>query len=280
MASRIGVRIGLAALLGGALWTAWTQEPAPPLELQKVAGDLHVLIGSGGNVGVLVTEEGVILVDDKFERNAPEILAKVKTLTNKPVLYVLNTHHHGDHSGGNAALQGEGVEVVAHENARANIVRNKQPGAPNISFEEQITLHLGGKQVRAMYFGAAHTDGDSVIYFPDLRVIHTGDMFVRSAPFVDYANGGSALEWDDTLNSVLQLEFDKVIPGHGALATRDDLIQWKDNFETYRERIGELSRAGKKPEDAQKDLDMSDVAGWSVGALQLRSMPGLYQELR
>ena len=158
-------------------------------------------------------------------------------------------------------------------------MRNKQPGAPHLSFEEQINLHLGGQEVRALYFGPAHTNGDAVIYFPRLGVIHTGDMFVRGAPFVDYGNGGSALEWDDTLNSVLQIEFDTVIPGHGAVGTRDDLIQWKDDFETYRERIGDLSRAGKKPEDAETELDMSDIAGWSVGRLQMRSMPGLFQEL-
>ena len=280
MQSKTWLRLALGALLCGGLWTAWTQEPAPPLELTNVVGNLHVLVGSGGNVGVLVTEEGVILVDDKFDRNAPEILAKVKTLTDKPVLYVLNTHHHGDHSGGNAPLQAQGVEAIAHENARANIVRNKQAGAPHLTFEEQITLHLGGSEVRAMYFGAAHTNGDSVIYFPELGVIHTGDMFVRGAPFVDYGNGGSALEWDDTLNAVMQLEFDTVIPGHGPVGTRDDLVQWKDDFETYRQRISDLSRAGKKPEDAQTDLDLSDVKGWSVGALQMRSMPGLFQELR
>ncbi len=280
MRSKIWLRLAFCGLLTGALWTAWTQQPAPPLELQKVVGDLHVLMGSGGNVGVLVTEEGVALVDDKFDRNVPEILAKVKTLTDKPVRYVLNTHHHGDHTGGNAGLQAQQVEVIAHENARANIVRNKQEGAPHLSFEEQITLHLGGVEVRAMYFGASHTNGDAVIYFPKLRTIHTGDMFVRGAPFVDYGNGGSARDWDDTLNSVLQLEFDTVIPGHGAVATRDDLIQWKDDFERYRERISELSRAGKKPEDAEKALKLDDLAGWSLGALQMRSMPGLFQELR
>jgi len=281
MQSKTGLRLILCAALAGGLWTAWTQQrPAPPLEMQQVSGDLHVLVGSGGNVGGLVTDEGVILIDDKFERNAPEILAKVKTLTDKPVRYVLNTHHHGDHSGGTAALQAEGVEVVAHENARANIVRNNQAGAPHLSFEEQINLHLGGKEVRALYFGRAHTNGDSIIYFPQLGAIHTGDMFVRGAPFIDYGNGGSALEWDDTLNSVLQLEFDTVIPGHGPVGTRDDLVQWKEDFETYRQRIGDLSRAGKKPEDAQSELDMSDIAGWSVGGLQMRSMPRLFEELR
>jgi glyoxylase-like metal-dependent hydrolase (beta-lactamase superfamily II) len=280
MQSKIGLRLALGALLAGGLWTAWTQQPDAPLELQKVVGDLHVLTGSGGNVGILVTSEGVILVDDKFDRNAPEIVAKVKTLTDKPIRYVLNTHHHGDHTGGNQPLQAQSVEIIAHENARASIVRNKQPGAPHISFEEQMTLHLGGQEVRALYFGAAHTNGDAVIYFPALRTVHTGDMFVRGAPFVDYANGGSALEWDDTLNSVLQLEFDTVIPGHGAVGTRDDLVQWKEDFETYRSRISDLSRAGKKPEDAATELKLDDIKGWSLGTAQMRSMVGLFNELR
>ena len=273
-------RLALSVLLAGGLWTAWTQEPAPPLELQRVAGDLHVLIGSGGNVAVLDTPEGVLLVDDKFDRNVPEIVAKVKGLTDKPIRYVLNTHHHGDHSGGNAALQAQSVEIIAHANAVSNLVRNKQPGAPHLSFEEQMTVHLGGKEIRALYFGAGHTNGDAIIYFPSLRTIHIGDMFVRGTPFVDYNNGGSAIDWDDTLNSVLQLEFDKVIPGHGPVGTRDDLVQWKDDFETFRDRIGELSRAGKKPEDARTELKVDDLPGWTVGDLQMRGMPGLFQELR
>lgn len=276
------VRPLAGCLLLGGLFAAYTQQrKAPqPLELKPVRGNLHVLAGSGGNVGVLTTNEGVLLVDDKFDRNVPEILAKVKTLTDQPVRYVLNTHHHGDHTGGNSALMKGSVEAIIHENARANMERGGQSGAPAIAFSEQATVFVGGMEVRAMYFGRGHTSGDVVVYFPQLRVIHTGDLFVRGMPFIDYANGGSSLDWDDTLNSILQLEFDLVIPGHGDLATRDDLIQWKEDFEAFRNRMGDLSSQGKTPEQVVEAIDLSDLEGWSIGRLQMRSLPGLLQELR
>ncbi len=276
------VRPLAGCLLLGGLFAAYTQQrKAPrPLDLKPVRGNLHVLVGSGGNVGVLTTNEGVLLVDDKFDRNVPEILAKVKTLTDQPVRYVLNTHHHGDHAGGNSALMKESVEAVIHENARANMTRGGQSGAPAITFSEQATVFVGGMEARAMYFGRGHTSGDVVIYFPQLRVIHTGDLFVRGMPFIDYANGGSSLDWDDTLNSILQLEFDLVIPGHGDLATRDDLIQWKEDFEAFRNRVSDLSREGKTPEQVVEAIDLSDLEGWSIGRLAKRSLPGLLQELR
>ena len=269
----------LAAVVIG-LRHAYTQEQAPPLELEQVRGPLHVLKGSGGNVGVLVGEEGVLLVDDKFDRNVPEILAKVASLTDKPVRYIINTHHHGDHSGGNQALFEGSAVGLAHENARENLVRNSQPGAPPITFSEEAAIHLGEQRVQAFHFGRGHTSGDTIVYFPQLGVIHTGDLFVRGAPFIDYDNGGSAIEWDDTLNGALQLEFDTIIPGHGDVATREDLAEWKDNFEEYRNRISDLAREGKTAEQVAASIDLSDLDGWSIGRLQTRSLPGLLRELR
>lgn len=275
------IRFGAAAALVGGLTLAYTQQSeAPPLELKPVRGPLHVLIGPGGNVGVLLTEEGVVLVDDKFDRNVPEILEKVASLTDKPVRYVLNTHHHGDHSGGNQALLQQTAAIIAHENAQANAKRNQQPGVPPIAYNEELALHVGGLKVQALYFGRGHTNGDSIIYFPSLRVVHTGDLFVRNSPFIDYNNGGSALEWDDTLNSVLQLEFDLIIPGHGDLAERDDLIQWKEDFETYRSRVDDLRREGRTAEQIAETIDLSDLTGWSAGRFLARSMPGLLRELQ
>lgn len=280
MRKQTAIRLTALSLLLGGLWVASTQQRKnQPLRLEKVRDDLHVLFGPGGNIGVLTTNEGVILIDDKFERHAPEILAKVKTLTDKPVRYVLNTHQHGDHTGGNAALA-KTAEIIAHENARANMQRNAQPGLPRITFAEEATVHLGGKEVRAIYFGRGHTNGDAVIYFPQQRAIHTGDLFVRGAPFIDYSSGGSALEWDATLNAVLQLEFDIVIPGHGAVANREDLVQWKEDYETFRTRARKLSREGKSPEEAAKLIKVDDLNGWTLGRLQLRSMSGLLDELR
>jgi len=265
----------------GGVFLAWTQQQAPPLKMEPVKANLHMIVGSGGNVGVLVTSDGVVMIDDKFERNVPEMLERIGEATDKPVRYIVNTHHHGDHSGGNAALIKEkGVTVTAHENARANMVRGNQPGRPQIVYSEQASVIAGGEEVRVMYFGAGHTNGDSVVFFPRLGVVHMGDLFVGGAPFIDYANGGSALEWDETLNAVLQMEFSTVIPGHGPVSTREDLVEWKDKFETYRERIGDMARAGKTAEEIQAEADLSDLEGWSIGGLQARSLPGMIRELR
>ena len=222
-------------------------------------GRLYVIAISkgvgGGNVAVYLTDEGVILVDDMFDRNYDEIMAKVKSLTDKPVRYVLNTHQHDDHAGGNARMMMT-AEVIAHRNARANMVALKQPGPPRLTFSEEIDVHLGGKEVRARHYGRGHTGGDAIIYFPALKVIHTGDLFLTypPLPFIDYANGGSALEWNKNLDEVLKTDFEVAIPGHGPVSDRAGLRKFRDNFETMRNRINgdraRRQRQGRSDEGA------------------------------
>ena len=218
----------LALIAAGSLWVGLTQ-PGQGLEAEQIQPAAHVIYGGGGNVGVFVTEEGVVLVDDKFEQHVPEILAKVKAITDQPVRYVFNTHHHGDHVGGNPALL-KSTEIIAHHNARENMLKNSQSGLPRVTFRKQTSVFLGGKEIHAYYFGRGHTDGDAVIFYPDQKVIHSGDLFIRASPYIDYSAGGSALEWDKTLAAILQLEFDTVIPGHGPVAKREDLVRWKQDF--------------------------------------------------
>jgi glyoxylase-like metal-dependent hydrolase (beta-lactamase superfamily II) len=151
------------------------------------------------------TSEGVVIVDDKFAADAPDIVAKVKTLTDKPIKYVLNTHQHGDHTGGNQAMLASGAEIIIHKQARANMVKAEQPGIPRLSFSDEQDLMLGGKEVIAKYVGRGHTNGDAVILFPGERVLHTGDLFVTTgAPFCDTANGGSIKDWDSTIQKALR----------------------------------------------------------------------------
>jgi len=174
MKSLVALRVAFASLALGSAWTAFTQQggglqPPPPLALVKVADDLYSIEGSGGNVAVYLTDEGAIVIDDKFERNFDEILANVKKITDKPVRYVLNTHHHGDHSGGNAKMLTAGYEVLLHKNARANMVNGKMPGIPRIAFGDEAQVVLGGKEVRARYFGRGHTRGDAVDRLPEWR---------------------------------------------------------------------------------------------------------------
>ncbi len=267
---------GLILALGG-IWGALTQQPPAGLGVEKIAEDLHVITGSGGNVAVLTTSDGVILVDDKFERNVPEIVAKVKSITDKPIKYVLNTHQHGDHTGGNHALMSS-TEIFSHKNARLNMIKGSQSGVPRVAFDAELTLGLGGKEVRARYFGAGHTNGDVVIYFPNHKIVHMGDLFVRGAPFIDYSAGGSSDAWMKTIDGAMTLEFDTVIPGHGAISKRADLAAWKGSFETLRSRVRELTRQGKGREEVATALKVDDL-GFAIGGMFAKSLPGLYDEL-
>jgi glyoxylase-like metal-dependent hydrolase (beta-lactamase superfamily II) len=270
----------MVAALGG-LWLGIGQQQPAPLTLEKIADDLHVIIGSGGNVAVLTTDEGVILVDDKFERNVPEIVSHVKSLTDKPIKYVLNTHQHGDHTGGNHALMtSTTAEVISHKNARANMAANKQPGLARVTFGDEISVNLGGKEVRARHLGAGHTNGDAVIYFPTHKIVHMGDLFVRATPFIDYSAGGNSEAWIRTLDAALAMDFDTVIPGHGPVGKKADMAKWRADFETVRGRVRELTRQGKAKEELPNLLKLDDLPGWSIkGPLFLKSLPGLYDEL-
>ncbi len=172
--------VALAAFVGvgAAALTAFTQGQAAPLAINEVVDGLYMITGSGGNVGVRVTGDGVIVIDDKFEQNYDEIMANIQSVTDEPVKYVLNTHHHGDHSGGNTRFA-DIAQVIAHKNARTNMLRNDQAGPPSVIFAYETAVFLGDVEVQAHHMGRGHTNGDSVIYFPDLRVVHGG----RSAQY-------------------------------------------------------------------------------------------------
>lgn len=276
----VAVRLPAAILLLGFCWIAYTQNQpaAPQLTIVKVKDDLYSIEGDGGNVGVYVTSEGVILVDDKFERDYDAILEKVKTVTPQPVKYILNTHHHGDHTGGNAKFL-SAVEIISTANARANMVNGKQPGLPRVVFTQETAVFLGGKEVRARHFGRGHTNGDAFVYFPALRTIHTGDMMSGKTPLIDYSGGGSVIEWTKTLDEAMTLDFDTVIPGHGPVTDKAGLKAYRDNIEKLRTRASGLIREGKSQEDIGKV--MTAEFGWAPGGLQMtRGLPGLINELK
>jgi glyoxylase-like metal-dependent hydrolase (beta-lactamase superfamily II) len=272
-------RFVLSAFALAGLWLAWSQtQPAPAqLELQKVTDSLYVIIGSGGNVAFMPTSDGVVVVDDKFAQDAPQILAKVKSVTDKPIRYVLNTHQHGDHTGGNEAMLAANAEIIIHKNARANMVEAKQPGLPRITFSQDSQVFLGGKEVQAHHLGRGHTNGDAVILFPSERVLHMGDLFVNGAPYCDTANGGSIKEWDQTVRKALQYDFDKVIPGHGSVSTRADLQKWVETVAAVRDRV-KKGCAGGPAAEAVKRVDLSDI-GLKTGGMFDRGVPGMCAEL-
>ena len=282
-------------------WVVYTQTPKPPgpLRIEKVRGDLYMISGEGGNVAVYVTGEGVILVDDMFDRNHADILAQVKSITDQPIRYVLNTHQHDDHAGGDLKMLPV-AEVIAHQNVRANLEHIKQPyyedtpgtpiGLPRVTFSDQFSVHLGGKEVRAKYFGRGHTSGDVIVYFPELKAIHAGDLFLGRAGlniYVDYAQGGSFFDWTKTLDGASQLDFDTIIPGHGRVSTRADLLKFRVDLEAMRTRLVGLIKQGKTKTDIVNLLE-SDY-GWRAkgcppspptpGCLQFQQADALMAEL-
>jgi cyclase len=273
--------IALAAVvaIGAAATTAMTQQEAQPLTIDEVADGLYMIVGPGGNVAVRVTDEGVIVVDDKFEQNYDEIMERIGEVTDQPVKYVLNTHHHGDHSGSNIHFLANSAQVIGHENVRANIIRGNQGGPPPIVFSESATVYLGGAEAQAHHLGRGHTNGDSVILFPDLGVIHTGDLFVGGSPYMDYGNGGSGAEWSQTINNILELEFETIIPGHGPVMSRDDMRAFRNNLETMIERGRSLVSEGASQDEFVEQLDLSDI-GWNYSeGFAASSIPNLYDEL-
>ena len=315
MTRRSLARLVVAILVLQGAWIVYTQtqKPPGPLRISKVKADLYMISGEGGNVAVEVTSEGVVLVDDMFDRNHADILAQVKSVTDKPLRYVLNTHQHDDHAGGDLKMLPI-AEVIAHKNARANLVDIKQPyyedtpgtpiGLPRVTFSDEMSVHLGGREVRAKYFGRGHTSGDAVIYFPDLKVIHTGDLFLgrgpgRGAPpaqtrppganiYVDYAQGGSFLDWTRTMDGMLSLDFDTVIPGHGPVSTRDDVVKFRADVEAMRNRVAAMVRQGVTKADLAKTFEID--YGWrstgcppsppTPGCLQFQQLDALIAELK
>jgi cyclase len=275
---------GLLLFLGCWIGYTQTQKASPKLTISKVKDDLFNIEGDGGNVAVYVTTEGVILVDDKFEQDHAQIVDLVKSVTDKPVKYVLSTHHHTDHSGGNIGFVGT-AQIISTANARANILENKQPNQPpslvpaNVVFTKECSVLLGGKEARATSYGRGHTNGDAVIYFPALRTIHTGDLMAGNTPLIDYRGGGSIVEWTKTLDEALKVDFDTVIPGHGKVTDKAGLKAYRDNIERLRTRAAGLIREAKSQEDVGKVM-MAEF-GWGAKSMQMSwSLPGMMEELR
>jgi glyoxylase-like metal-dependent hydrolase (beta-lactamase superfamily II) len=246
------------------------------------------LIHESGDVAVRVTRDGLIVVDDKFASQAADVVAQVKAVSPLPIKYILNSHHHADHASGNAYVRDTlGIDIVAHKNIRANFLRIKQAGEPNITFADQAAIYLGGTEVQLFWFGRGHTNGDTVIYFPDLKTIHAGDLVIDAMPVIDYPGGGSAVEFIATIDKLLTLDFDTMIPGHGRIMTKDEVRAYRVRFQTMNDRMRALVRNGvtkdqlKTLDQARAQLRLADL-GWdnSVSTTTwFSSFPSYYDEL-
>ena len=253
------VSLGLFGCVFG--WVALSAQAqfgteAVELELIKVKDDLYVIHGAyvPGNVTALITNEGVILVDDDFAVDHDNLMKKLREVTNQPVKYVINTHFHNDHSGGNAKLKAEGTLAVASIAARARMMAASPQDAVDITVEPRGAVHLGGKVAEIYYLGRGHTDGDVVVLFPEHRTLAAGDLFTHGEglpQLVDHAGGGSAKEWTGTLDKVLALDFDAVVPGHGTVTNKQAVGEARASSQRMTEMLTQMVKQNRSKADIE-----------------------------
>src|SRR6185503_200816 len=190
-------------------------------KIRLLKPDLYMITGGGANTLVRVTPAGLIVVDTKNpgDENFNRVMEEIRSVTNQPVKFVINTHHHPDHVGNNQKFVDAGAQVVALEALKTRMASDPRtkdiPGPPTVTFAKDYVLKLGGAEVQAHSYGRGHTGDDTMVYFPDLKVVMVSDQITDNAPIVDFANGGSAVEWTQILAGVLKLDFDMAIPGRG-----------------------------------------------------------------
>lgn len=278
---------GSAVFLLASLLAPPGQAPAPPaMTVDTIADDFYVVRGEGGNTSVYVTDDGILLVDPKFDRNHSDLIARIASLSNKPIKYVFNTHAHADHTGGNTLLAP--AVIIGHANQRDIMLKRNLPGPPQVTYTRELRIDVAGREAVARYFGRCHTGGDSFILFPGRRVLATGDCITRGTPtapnppasariFIDYDNGGSFEEALKTIEQVLTLDFDTVVPGHGPLGTKSDIARWHSGLRRLQTRVSGLLREGKG-QDAVVDVLLKEFE-WDPATVVNRAA-GLINELK
>jgi glyoxylase-like metal-dependent hydrolase (beta-lactamase superfamily II) len=251
------------------------------MKVTKVAGNVYMLEGAGGNIGASVGDDGIVIVDDQYAPLADKIKAALKGITDKPVRFVINTHYHFDHTGGNAIFQ-QNAPVIAQDNVRKRLEEGGIAGnnggvhfeykpapkeaLPIITFDHDVTVHLNGEDIRALHFPHGHTDGDSVIFFPKSNVVHMGDDFVTYGfPFVDLSGGGSVEGMTAALEDIIpKLPPDvKVIPGHGPISNLDDVRRFVAMLKDTRAVVKKGVDQGKTLEQLKQENILAPWQKWS-----------------
>ncbi|TAF53292.1 MAG: MBL fold metallo-hydrolase [Oscillatoriales cyanobacterium] len=227
--------------------------PEPTISIIPVADGVYMLVGEGGNIGLSVGEDGVLAIDSQFAPLTEKIQAAITTLSDQPIRFLLNTHWHFDHTGGNENFSNSGTVIVAHNNVRERMSRDQfiaglgmdvpasTPAAlPIVTFSEDISFHFNGETIHATHVNPAHTDGDSIVHFPTANVIHTGDIYFNGLyPFIDVSSGGGIDGMIAAVDRVLALADDEtqIIPGHGALSNKAELEEYRGMLVTVRSRM-------------------------------------------
>ena len=251
------------------------------IKISKVGGNVYLMKGAGGNIGFSAGHDGIVLVDDQFAPLADRIKAALRAMTDKPVRFVINTHYHFDHTDGNASFQKD-APVIAHDNVRKRLESGGTPGnlgsvkqelkpapceaLPILTFSRDVTIHLNGEDIRVLHCPGGHTDGDSMIFFPESNVVHMGDDFVTYGfPFIDLAGGGSVAGMIEAAEHVIaQLPPDvKVIPGHGQVSKLDDVRKFVAMLRETRSAVEKATKAGQTLDQMKQEKILEAWKKWS-----------------
>jgi len=249
---------------------------------EKITENIYLLKGSGGNIGVCVGEKGVLMIDSQFAPLSDKIKAAIKKLSDQPIHYLVNTHWHGDHTGGNENINSDQILLIAHDNvyermSKENLMKafsRTVPAAPEkarpeLTFSDKMTLRFGGEAVMVFHVDNAHTDGDAMVYFANSNVLHMGDTFFNGRyPFIDLSSGGSVDGLLNAINTAIMVvdEDTKIIPGHGDLASKKDLLKYREVVLTVRDRVRGAIKEGKSLEMIQAAKLNSDYdEKWGSG---------------
>ncbi|HEY5623766.1 MAG TPA: MBL fold metallo-hydrolase [Gammaproteobacteria bacterium] len=271
----------LASLAGAALAQQDRDWDAVELRIEHVAGSIHMLIGQGGNIGLSVGEDGVIMIDDQFAPLSARIAQTIRAFTDEEIRFLINTHVHGDHVGGNENFANMGVLIFANDNVRMRMVGSSPHAAlPVVTFSDTTTLHLNDEEVHAFKVPPAHTDGDSFIHFRGSDVLHLGDVFrTNNFPYIDVSSGGTLQGTLDALAMAIGMAGPDtaVIPGHGVVSKRGDIVEFRDMILVVVDRVADLVADGASFQEVLNAGTTSEYeAKWGDPE---RFLAGVYQEL-
>ncbi len=256
---------------------SFSQKKEVHITTTKLTNQIYMLSGKGGNIGLFIGKDAVLMIDDQFAELTPKILTAIQKITKKPVSYLVNTHWHGDHTGGNKNMKEAGATIIAHENVRkrmSNVEESKKDelALPELTYSNDMMFHINKEDVLVSHVHNAHTDGDSFVYFTKNNVIHMGDLYFQGKfPFIDLNSGGSINGYIDAINKVLLIANDEtiIIPGHKNISNKAELITFKNMLLDVRGKIQQEIDHGKTLEEVTNNSALtkkynSKYGGWFI----------------
>ncbi|PTM11474.1 MAG: MBL fold metallo-hydrolase [Bacteroidetes bacterium] len=269
--------------------TLLSQDREVTIKTTKLSDNVYMLVGSGGNIGISAGDDGVFIIDDQFAQLTPKIIEAIKAISDKPLQFLVNTHYHGDHTGGNENMTKQGVKIIAHENVRKRLEdgESSKDALPIITFNDRVNVHMNGEDVNVHHVEHAHTDGDAILYFTQSNVLHTGDTyFQKRYPYIDVNSGGGINGYINAVKKGLSLINDgtKIIPGHGDVSNKAEYQSFLKMLEILKANVQAEIKNGKSEDEVAangaitKQYDDLDYGSGFINSDKIKR--AIYQSLK